>query len=142
MANFSTSNSGTQFHFNEEHPGLGGICVRLLAPDEAKRIERECTKLDKTVVGGQVVESKKVNDKLESELIYNYCIVDWTNVLLDGNPISCTIQNKIVMMRCLDFARFVGDCIRKLAIQNKAIDEAQLKNSESTSDGLTQNQTV
>lgn len=142
MANFQTSNRGTWYFFDPDREESGGVCLRLLTPEEQKRIENSTVKTQKTILGGQLVEKREVNEKLEMELIYNYCIADWTEVELDGQPAKCTIQNKVRAMKSLDFARFVNQSLKTLAMSNKAIQEVLLKNSVNMSNGLKTSPTV
>jgi len=83
-----------------------------------------------------MVDVTEKNTEMETRLIWDYCIVDWKNVQLDGEDVPCTTENKVKLMKqCLDFAKFVTTCIDELAETNKALEEARLKNSESTSNG-------
>lgn len=142
MANFETSNTGTWFYFDPEHPESGGVCLRLLTAEKTKSIEKMVTTVEKIMVEGQLAEKKKVNEKLESELIFDYCIVDWNEVQIDGQKAECTIANKARIMKSIDFARFVNQSLKVLAASNKAIQEVVLKNSETILNGSTQNQTA
>jgi hypothetical protein len=135
MANFRTKNTGTWFYFDPDKPDSGGVCLRLLPGDERTRIEKATTVVTKSIVAGEIVEKKKTNDKLESEMIFGYCIVGWADVSIDGVERECTIANKVMAMKSLDFARFVNQSIKTLADTNEAIQEVLLKNSESTSAG-------
>lgn len=142
LANFRTKNTGTWFYFDPDKPDSGGVCLRLLPGDERTRIEKATTVVTKSIVAGEIVEKKKTNDKLESEMIFGYCIVGWAGVSIDGVERECTIANKVLAMRSLDFARFVNQSIKTLADTNEAIQEVLLKNSEITLDGLETNQIV
>jgi len=140
MADFSTKNQGTWFYFDEVRPELGGVCLRELSFDQAKAISRETTKTQRRFDGMQWRDDKVVDEDKATDLTYAYCIVDWENVSIDGIPLECTLGNKIKAMKSLDFAKFVLDCLTQLRGKNSAIEVARLKNSETTSNGNSQNQ--
>jgi len=137
MVNFSSSNAGTWFYFNDDDPEQGGVCLRELSTEEATRIEKLTVKVKRKYIRGNMVEVREEDAKQSARLTWDYCIVDWSNVYLDGKPVECTAENKLKLMKCIDFAKFVSECIEKLVETNRALEEARLKNSESISSGNT-----
>jgi len=96
----------------------------------------------KRVIRGVLVDDSKVNEKLAWRLRWDFCIVDWREVSLDGQQLECTTDNKVKMMNVTDFVKFVVDSLETLVETNKALDEARLKNSENSSNGNTESQTA
>lgn len=135
MANFNSKNDGTWFYFDDSNPDLGGVCLRELSVEKAKEIDKLVVTTKKKFKRGQYVETKTVDTDLESKLIWDYCIVDWSKIQLDGNDVKCNRENKSKMMKVLDFMRFVSESGDQLADGNKTIEEARVKNLKSTSNG-------
>ena len=140
MVNFSSKNEGTWFYFNEENPDAGGICLRALSSDEYDRIEKITVKKQRKFKRGVAYDDIKTNEALASKLRWDYCIVDWKGVSIDGEPAECNKANKEKTVKIMDFISFVADCMEKLTETNEAIQEARLKNSETSSNGKDENQ--
>ena len=51
-------------------------------------------------------------------------------------------ENKVKMMKVIDFVKHVVDSLNELVDINKSLEEARLKNSGSSSNGSSENQTV
>jgi len=137
MPNFKSKNEGTWFDFDESDPSIGGICLRTLSPTEEEKIQSITVKRTSKPVRGVMTEKVDVNTVLRNELMYDYWIKDWTNIELDDEALKCTKANKIRMMQVIDFAKFVFDKLLDLSESNATIEEARVKNLESTSDGST-----
>lgn len=140
MPNFSTKNEGVWFYFDKEHPDLGGICLRELTSEEAARIDKITVKHKRKVVRGAMVDVPEEDAKTATRLTWDYCITDWKNIQLDGEDMECNTENKVKMMNCIGFAKFMGDCITDLIGANKAIEEARVKNLQSSSSGRLRSQ--
>lgn len=142
MPNFSSKNPGTWFYFDPDNEALGGVCLRELSSDEFEKIQRLTVKTKKKVKRGVVMEDKQVDEKLASKMRWDYCIVDWKEVSLDGQLLECNTENKVKMMKVIDFVKHVVDSLNILVDENKSIQEAALKNSQSSSDGSLKSPTV
>jgi len=142
MANFSSANSGQWYYFDEANPELGGVCLRELSTDEATRIEKLTVKHKRKVVRGNVVDTKVEDTERANRLIWDYCITDWQNVQLDGRDLDCTRENKVKMMKCVDFAKFVGEALVDLVDTNRTLEEARRKNSGTSSGGSSKSRTA
>ena len=142
MPRFKSQNPGTWFYFDPEDESQGGICLRELTTEEHRRIQKITVKVKKKVIKGTPVDIDKVDEKLAARLRWDFCIVDWKEVYLDNVLLECTIDNKEKMMNVVDFVKFVVDCIDTLVDTNKSLEEAKLKNSETSSNGQLENQTV
>lgn len=135
MVDFNTSNSGTWFWFDNDDQSLGGVCLRELTEKELKSIEKATTKIRHVYENGRLTESKEVNTDLERKLVINYCITDWKNVSINGEPVECNITSKEKIITSLDFMKFLNGCLEHLRKRNVAIEEARLKNLENLSSG-------
>ena len=133
--NFNTKNEGTWFNFDEEHPEIGGVCLRELSFEESRRIDSMTVKSKPQMQNGKWTTESKTDEKKALELTYGYCIIDWKNISIDGEVAECNIGNKVRAMKSLDFAKFILDCLAQLRSQNISLQEARVKNFESTSSG-------
>ena len=112
----SEPNPGVWFSFDEDDPQSGKICIRLANQAERDKI-RKATRTQKEIFRqGQRFEVEKTNDDLFSEMLWDYCIVDWIDLEDDnGKPIECTKENKLKLMKeHVGFQLFVGQSIEKL----------------------------
>lgn len=135
MANFNSKNEGTWFNFDPNDESIGGVKLRLLPPNEEDRIEKLTVKIKQKPLRGIMVETKTTDEKMKNRMTYDGWIMEWKGVELDSKKMACTTDNKVRMMEVTDFARFVIDKILELAEANKTIDEAKVKNLESSSGG-------
>jgi hypothetical protein len=142
MPNFDSKNEGVWFYFDPENESVGGVCLRELTPEENLRIEKLTTKTKRKFTRGQLVEDTRVDEKLTWRLRWDYCIVDWSNVSLDGHPLECDTDNKVKMMNVTDFIKFVVEALNELVDSNKVLEEARVKNSGSSSSGNSESPTA
>jgi len=142
MPNFNSENPGTWFYFNPDDESQGGVCLRELSSDENRRIEKLTTKHKKKIMRGQLVDDVKVDEETASKLRWHFCITDWKEVSLDGQELECTNDNKVKMMKVIDFVKHVVDSLETLTGMNKSLEEARAKNLLSGLNGNLTNQTV
>lgn len=142
MPNFKSENPGTWFYFDPDDESQGGVCLRELSTDEYEKIEKLTIKTSRKFKRGQWVEDKKEDTRLASRLRWSYCITDWKNVSLDGKELECNSINKTKMMKVIDFVKHVVDALNELVDTNKSLEEARLKNSESSSNDKLKSPTV
>ena len=135
MPNFSSKNEGTWFFFDDSNEKLGGICIKLLSPNEEEELNRLTIKKKMKPIRGIMQEIVTTNDKLRNELLYDIWIQDWKCVQLDDREMECTKANKLKMMQCTDFAKFILDKLIDLGDRNRAIEEARVKNLMTSSAG-------
>ena len=135
MPNFTSQDKGTFFPFDPDDKDLGGVTFRELGPEEHARIEKITSRVTQKFKRGAYAEVKVTDDKLFSRLMWDYCIVSWIGVQLDGQDQECTTGNKVKMMNVIDFAKFASESIDALVEVNKTLKEASAKNSETTSNG-------
>jgi len=142
MPNFKSENLGTWFPYDPDNEDAGGVCLRELSTEEYEKIEKLTVKISKKFKRGQFIEDKKVDERLASRLRWSYCITGWKKTSLDGKELECTNVNKVKMMKVVDFVKHVVDSLNELVDSNKSLEEARLKNSESSSKGKSKDQTV
>lgn len=142
MANFKSDNQGTWFFYNPEDEFQGGTCLRELSTDENTRIDKITTTKRKKFKHGVPYDDIQVNEELAAKLRWDYCIVDWKKTILDNQEQECNSDNKVKMMKVLDFVKHVVNSIDTLTDSNKALEEARLKNSGTSSSGSLTSQTV
>jgi len=130
--NISTENKGQWFYFDESNPDEGGVCIRELSVDELERIESITVKTHKKVKHGVAYDETRTDDKLAKKMRWDYCIVDWKNVVIDGASADCTSENKQKAVKSMAFLRFILSCLEKLNDEAEISNEARLKNSETS----------
>ena len=115
--------------------GGGRVQLRTLSYDALKKISKQSTrkKVDFKKVEGTPgrFEYEEVNEDLQNELFWDYCIVGWEN-LFDSKEkeIPCTKENKTLLMsRSALFAKFIADSLKTLAEDEELQAEVAEKNS-------------
>ena len=142
MPEFKSVDEGQWFYFDSKNETLGGVCLRELSSDEYERIEKLTVKKSKKFKRGIPYDDIKTDEKLASKLRWDFCIVNWTQISLDDQMVDCTAENKVKLMKVLDFVKFVADKLSDLTDANRSLDEARLKNSGSSSSDSPENQTA
>ncbi len=133
---FDTKNDGTWFWFGDDEKN-GGVCLRVCAGEDVRRLERLTTKPGKEYKRGNRYEYKIVDNKKYDELLWDFCVVDWRKVDIDGKVnVECTRENKMILMsKSVEFASFVGRCMETLGDTENAEEEAEEKNLPSSQNG-------
>ena len=115
--------------------GGGRVQLRTLSYDALKKISKQSTrkKVDFKKVEGTPgrFEYEEVNEDLQNELFWDYCIVSWEN-LFDSKEkeIPCTKENKVLLMsKSALFAKFIADSLKTLAEDEELQAEVAEKNS-------------
>ena len=125
-------NAGTWFPLD----GGGQVCIRVCAGDEYQAIRKQAVTSKREIYvdpksrQAQIVREEIVDDQLLSSLLWDFCIVEWKN-LLDARqqPIPCTKEMKLLLMgRSPRFFTFVSECLDKLREAEKGEAEALQKN--------------
>jgi len=135
--NFSSKNDGKWFWFNGKDDTNGGVCLRVLSIDESRRIDKSTTAKKFKPIRGQVTEIKTVDEDLRDRLIWDYCIVSWKDIYLDGKLLEPNTDNKIAMMKSNTFATFFLDKVSELNEEQEVSTEQLEKNSKTSSSGST-----
>jgi hypothetical protein len=74
-------------------------------------------------------EVDKVDDDKLFDAMWDYQIVNWRIVDLDGNEIPCTTENKLLMVgNSKEFADWIVKCLNQLAIDEIKKKEKSEKN--------------
>jgi len=110
-------NPGVWFKFDESDPKSGEIALRPANNAKREEIIKKTVKRRVEYKHGQRFEVNESNDNKFSEMLWDYCIVDWKDLVDDSKKeIPCTTENKVFFMKNhVGFASFVGE---KLATLN------------------------
>lgn len=117
-----------------EMEGGGVVYLRVCAGDDLRDIRKKTVKKQKEYkkIDGnlQRLTFEEVDDDLQSQMIWDFCIVKWENFFdAAGNPIPCTTENKLKLMgRSLTFSKFVGECLTTIRGTLETEEEAVEKN--------------
>jgi len=144
MENDREKSSGVFFDVDGElNPGVpftmegGGIIyLRVCAGDDLREIRKKSVKKNKEYkrVDGnlQRLTYEEVDEDLQSQLIWDFCIVNWENLFSDAEktkPIPCTSENKQKLMgKSLVFSKFVGESLQTLRGEEEVKAEEVEKN--------------
>lgn len=135
MLDLSSKNEGVWFYFSSKNSELGGVCLRELTPDEHQRIEKLTTKRSKPKfdrITHSRIDEPIVDEILAQEEYWDFCIVDWKEVAIDGEKLDCTRENKIRAMKITSFIKFITSSLEELVDTNTELEEDRLKNSGSS----------
>jgi hypothetical protein len=133
----SNPNPGIWFRFDENDPESGEVAIRPLNPAKREEIRKKAVKKRVEYKHGQRFEVEDVNDDLFSELLWDYSITGWSDLVDDdGKPIECNSENKVFLMKNhVGFARFIGDKMERLAEEYEGKMTAENQNLPKGSDG-------
>lgn len=136
MPDFKSESKGRWFYFNDDEK-QGGVCLRELTTEENRRIEKLTVKHKMKFERGtgRRFDDSTTDEKLAEKLRWDFCITDWKEVRLDGKELECNADNKVLMMRVIDFIKHVVDSLENLVDTNETLDEARVKNFGSSSSG-------
>lgn len=128
--NLKDPNPGAWFDLVEGKPEEGRICLRQLNHDAARALEKQTTKRQVEYKKGQRFEYTDSDPDLYTELLWDYCILDWQGIEDEkGKPIPCTRENKVVLMRgSLEFQRMVAEGLDRLSADFEERKKALRKN--------------
>jgi len=123
--------------FDDPKPDAGRVCIRSIAPileeiQAGKKRKYEfilnsSTRSMERV--GYFEEDTPETRKKEWGDVWDYAITDIENFFDQaGNPIECTRENKIKLMKVPVFDRFVARCLQVIAGAGVKIAEASEKN--------------
>ena len=125
----SEESKGVVFDLDELNPGTafdmkggGKVWLRVCAGDDLRDIRKKTVKkkVEYRKVDGimQRISFEDVDDDLQSQMVWDFCIVKWENFFADeakSVPIPCNTENKLKLMgRSLVFSKFVGECLQTL----------------------------
>jgi len=123
-------NPGVFFPFEDDDDEKGGVEIRVANAGTMEIINKETTKKKVEWRRNQRVEYDVVDEDKRSRMLWDYVIISWKNVDdNNGNPIPCTTENKIKLMKESPiFSGFVGNCIDTLTAESETRDEELEKN--------------
>ena len=114
-------NPGVWFKFDDSDPDSGEIRIRAMNNEQRKKLQKACNKNRVEYKHGQRFEVTDSDDDKFSEMLWEYCIVEWCRLEGDdGREIECTAKNKAALMQTnVGFSQFVGKCLEILAEQEE-----------------------
>ena len=110
-----------EFDLEELNPGIwvdyprgGRVLLRVCngqVLDEIYKQTRKQTKVPQIVKGRPILFTREdINQELENELTWDYCIMDWEGFQMKGEEIPCTKANKIKFMQgSVEFSNFCAE---------------------------------
>ena len=109
-------NPGVYFKFDENDPDSGEIRIRAVNAAKRAEIQKKCVKKKIEYKHGQRFEYSDTNEERFSDMLWDYSIMDWNNLVDDdGEPIPCNTENKVFLMQNnVNFAQFVGNCLEQM----------------------------
>lgn len=142
MLELNSNNKGTWFYFDPDNHDAGGVCLRELTSEELLRIEKLTVAKKRKFKRGAWIEDTTINETLATKLRWEFCIVDWKKVSIDGKEVECTPDNKTRAMKIMDFVKIIVDNLEELTETNNALEEARVKNLPPISGGKTARSSV
>lgn len=113
-----------------EMEGGGEICLRVCAGDDYKAIRKQTVRRKVEWKMGTRVEYDITDDEKQSELLWDFSIVDWKNIF-DANKVEipCNKENKKLLMgKSLFFSKFVSDKLSEMTEELAEVKEEEEKN--------------
>lgn len=123
-------NPGAWFDIVDGKPEEGRICLRVANDATLKAIKKQSVKPCVEYKHGQRFEFNKVDEDLSSALLWDYCIVSWESIQdPDGKDIPCDRDSKFILMTgSRQFAKIIGECLKKLAEDEAKAAQEEEKN--------------
>lgn len=125
ILDFEDANPPVWFRYPDD-PDKMAVAVRLCAGEALDEIRKATRKKRVEYKKGQRFVFFDVNEDLENEMVWDYCIVDWENMKDPKKKnMPCTKENKCKAMRkSPKFAAFLAVCLRQLAIDLPELQES------------------
>lgn len=127
-----------EIKYLEPEKGAGKVCLRIADPETLEIIQSETKKKavehvfnPKTRQMERLAyyEQTPEQEKKEREMIWDFAIKAWEGILdTSGQPIPCTLENKMKLMNNPQFARFVGRCLQLISGATEEAQKAKAKN--------------
>jgi len=114
-------NPGVWFKFDESDPESGEIRIRAMNNEQRKNLQKKSNTKRIEYKHGQRYEVIEVNEDRVSEILWDYCIVEWDRLEDDdGTALVCDSETKATLMQTnVGFAQFVGKCLEILVEQEE-----------------------
>ena len=133
MARFR-EDTGTWIDLVEGQPEKGSICLKELTIEEIEEIDKITIRTKKKAVRGIPYDQEKINRPLARKLRMKKAIVDWKGIYLDDDAeeAECNDDNRVKIMKSLDFLKILTKLLEDLFETNKALedDEPDLAKNE------------
>ena len=121
-------NPAVKFQFGDD----AFVWLRTCAGDDWRKIEKQTTTKRVEYKVGQRFEIIDEDKEARNAMLWDFCIVNWEGLIdKNGNDISCTKENKIMLMdKSILFAQFVSNSLETLRNDNEAREAELRKNAK------------
>jgi hypothetical protein len=119
------SDGSGEYEYLEPEKDAGRVKIRLADSETVERIYAQTRKKSvehiynsktRSMERLSYVDQTPEQEKKERELMWDYCIEEWENILdSKGKQIPCTLENKLKLMNIPMFARFISRCLQILS---------------------------
>ena len=121
-------NPGTRFYVDQADPSAGSVTLRVCDNETLALIARKTEKKMSEYRAGRRYEWVEVDDDKRERLTWDYTIVDFDLVDVNGAKIEPTADNKVLLMnKSPEFAALVSQGLliinRQIAEQQKALEK-------------------
>jgi len=127
-----------EIQYLDPEENAGRVQIRISNPEVVEDIQAKTRKKvqewvhnpkTRAMERGTYYDQTEVQEKKEREMIWDYAIQDWKNLLdKDEKEIPCTLENKLKLMNIPQFARFIGRCLQLITGANIESEEVAGKN--------------
>lgn len=129
MIDLKNLNPPVRFYWSEDE----WVDFRVLSDADLRKLRKEVTqkRVEYKKIDGVVerIEYRDVDEEKLTELINDYCIVDWSLVDTEGNQIPCSTENKnLLMLHHPKFSNWASKCLRRIRKDNELVEELLEKN--------------
>ena len=116
-------------HPNPKDPAK--ILLRVASASELESIRKKTTRREVEYKRGQRFEVERIDEELQTQLTWQWCILDWEGLYdYKDEIIPCTEDNKVLLMlNSPQFSKWVVDCLDRLNDDNVERVESAEKNS-------------
>ena len=136
MINFndSTEEEGQWFQIEEGTDECGAFKLRAVSIAQSEIIDRITIRTKKKVKRGVAYDEVKTDERLAGKMRWDFIIMDWKNVAIEGKKAECNAANKVIVSKNDSFVKWAIPILEEFNESNIAVEEAKLKNSEKSSD--------
>jgi hypothetical protein len=137
----SKINTDGTIEYLDPEKDAGKVCIRIVDAETLEKIQAQTrTKKSQFVLNTESRKMEKVDYyeqtpeqiKKERQMIFDSAVISWEENKFfdeDGQEIVCNPENKIKMMNDPQFARFVGECFRRITGAKAEAEKVKEKNS-------------
>ena len=129
-------NPGVKFFFDENDEKGSFVVLRTASAAALDNIRKQAVKVKPEYRNNpktnrlERIEVIEIDEALQSRLLWDYAIMEWSIMDAEGKTIPCTADMKFLLMNeSKVFSEFVSKCLDRLNEDESARQEAAAKNS-------------